>query len=484
MNERGDSQNASADKKEPKGIPNPFTELIDSFRALKGAPLGFWYTNLAYWLDGVAYFGMLTLMAMFFHDVVGLSDITGHKLVSIYTGLITGSMLIFGPLSDRIGVRRSLIISVLLYIIGRTALPLAPSLLPTGSTLIIMFSAAALIIAAAGNGFMQPSCYAGVRKFTDQKTAAMGYGLLYAGMNLGIVVIGIISPRIRTGIHIKGLVDFDGFGIVGVFWFCIFVNVLMLLGLLFLFKSKIERESEQAGGIGSQETETQKRSGRRFSENPLRFIVDWFRGSPLSNSRFMYFIFILLPVQTLFAYQWLVMPQYVTRAFSQIVANNMESIVNVANPLIVVLGVPVITAITRKVPVYRMMIIGSLVSALPSFLFCIGPKFHLLMSYIVLFSLGEAMWQPRFLQFAAELAPKGKTGAYIAYANIPWFLIKALAGLYTGRLMERFCPAGGPFQTETMWLIYGIIAMISPVGLILAKNWVQAGLKARSSSEA
>ncbi|NIO29132.1 MAG: MFS transporter [Candidatus Latescibacteria bacterium] len=479
MSENDHSESTSSEEKESKGIPNPFAELASSFRALKGAPIGFWYTNFAYWLDGISYFGMLTLLAMFFHDVAGLSDSTGHKLVSIYTGLITGFMLIFGPVSDKLGVRRSLIISALLYIIGRSVLPLVPSFLLPGSISMILICLVALVVAAAGNGFMQPSCYAGVRKFSDEKTAAMGYGLLYAGMNLGIVIIGIISPRIRTGIHI-GSLDFDGFGIVGVFWFCVFVNVLMLLGLIFLFTNKIERESEQASAGSTEKVEEPAREDRQSSKNPLRAIADWFKGAPISDGRFMFFIFVLMPVQTLFAYQWLVLPQYVTRAYSQIVADNMESIVNIANPLIIVLGVPVITALTRKVPVYRMMIIGSLVSALPTFFFCLGPKFHLLMSYIILFSLGEAMWQPRFLQFAAELAPKGKTGAYIAYANIPWFMIKALAGLYTGKLMESYCPAGGPFNTETMWLIYGFIAVTSPVGLVLGSRWVEKGLKVRS----
>jgi MFS family permease len=232
-----DNPSDATETTESKGIPNPITELVGSFRALKDAPRAFWYTEYAYWLDGVSYFGMLILLTMFFHDIAGLSDDAGHKLVSIYTGLITGTMLLFGPLSDRLGVRRSLIVSVILYIIGRAALPLAPGFLPPGSTAIAMFCLAALVVAAAGNGFMQPSCYAGVRKFTDEKTAAMGYGLLYAGMNLGIVVIGLISPRIRTGIHIGGL-DFDGWGITGVFWFCVAVNVAMLLGLLFVFRPK------------------------------------------------------------------------------------------------------------------------------------------------------------------------------------------------------------------------------------------------------
>ena len=126
---------------------------------------------------------------------------------------------------------------------------------------------------------------------------------------------------------------------------------------------------------------------------------------------------------------------------------------------------------------------SSTICGLSGGFFVIGPKFPFLMTYYLLFSLGEAMWQPRFLQFAAELAPKGRTGAYIAYANIPWFTVKAVAGLYTGRMMATYCPADGPMRTETMWLIYALIAMISPVGLILARRWVLKGLHTRGSKD-
>ena len=464
------------------GIPNPFTELVTSFRELKGAPRAFWYTNYLYWLDGVAYFGMLTLLAMYFHDILGMTDDTGHKIVSAYMALITGFMLIFGPISDKLGVRKSLLVSVVLYIFGRAALPLAPHFLPVESSAMIVVVFAGLLLAAAGNGFMQPASYAGVRKFSDEKTATMGYGLLYAGMNLGIVFIGFVSSRIRSGLDLGENFRFEGFGIEGVMWFCVLVNVVMLLGLVFFFTPKVEREAEAhaAGmgqGDGSDESEVPAPTGKGL----MAGVVDWFKNSPLSNARFMFFIFALMPVQTLFAYQFLVMPQFVTRAFSDVVANNMEMIVNVSNPLIIVLGVPIITAMTRKVPVYRMMIIGSLVSALPTFFFLLGPNFWLLMAYLVLFSIGEALWQPRFLQYAAELAPKGKTGAYIAFANMPWFMIKFIAGWYTGRMMDIYCPAEGAQNTETMWLIYGLIALISPVALVLAGKWVKKGIDGKAA---
>jgi MFS family permease len=468
----------------PAGLPNPFTELITSFRELKDAPRGFWYTNYIYWLDGVAYFGMLTLLAMYFHDILGMSDDSGHKIVSAYMGLITGFMLIFGPVSDKLGVRKSLLVSAALYIIGRAALPLAPHIFPVDSSVIIVVVFAGLLLAAAGNGFMQPASYAGVRKFSDEKTAAMGYGLLYAGMNLGIVFIGFVSSRIRSGLDLGGGFGFEGFGIEGVMWFCVLVNVVMLLFMILFFTPAVEREAIEAGsgGVGQDE---EPGATTVETRNPVAGAIDWLRNSPLSNARFMFFIFALMPVQTLFAYQFLVMPQYVTRAFSEVVANNMEMIVNVSNPLIIVLGVPVITAMTRNVPVYRMMIIGSLVSALPTFFFLLGPNFWLLMAYLILFSIGEALWQPRFLQYAAELAPKGQTGAYIAFANMPWFMIKFIAGWYTGRMMDIYCPAEGAQNTEAMWLIYGLIAMTSPVALVLARKWVgqknatpqQAGLR-------
>jgi POT family proton-dependent oligopeptide transporter len=480
MAEKSDSQSISnSSNNQPGGIPNPFTELVTSFRELKGAPRGFWYTQYIYWLDGVAYFGMLTLLAMYFHDILGMSDDTGHKIVSGYMALITGFMLIFGPISDKLGVRKSLLVSVALYIIGRTALPLAPYFFPVGSSTLLAVVFGGLLLAAAGNGFMQPASYAGVRKYSDEKTATMGYGLLYAGMNLGIVFIGFVSSRIRSGLNLGENLSFEGFGIEGVMWFCVLVNVVMLLGMVFFFTPKVEREAEEAGaaakgeGEGSGQPDTTSRQASSFGES----VVNWFKSGPLSNARFMFFIFALMPVQTLFAYQFLVMPQFVTRAFSEIVANNMEVIVNVTNPLIIVLGVPVITAMTRKVPVYKMMIIGSLVSALPTFLFLFGPSFWLLMAYLVLFSIGEALWQPRFLQYAAELAPEGRTGAYIAFANMPWFMIKFIAGWYTGSMMDIYCPAEGPQNTETMWLIYGLVAMISPIALVLAGKWVRKGFQ-------
>jgi len=95
-------------------------------------------------------------------------------------------------------------------------------------------------------------------------------------------------------------------------------------------------------------------------------------------------------------------------------------------------------------------------------------------------TIGEAMWQPRFLQYAAEIAPEGRTGAYMGVAQFPWFLTKMLVPLYSGVLMQRYCPSIGERDPQTMWLIFACIAMVSTVLLIAARGWVGKGFKTRA----
>jgi hypothetical protein len=61
-------------------------------------------------------------------------------------------------------------------------------------------------------------------------------------------------------------------------------------------------------------------------------------------------------------------------------------------------------------------------------------------------------------------------------------MVKMLAGFYTGRMMERYCPDAGALNTEVMWLIYALAAMISPIGLILAQKWVKRGFDKRAEA--
>ena len=141
-----------------------------------------------------------------------------------------------------------------------------------------------------------------------------------------------------------------------------------------------------------------------------------------------------------------------------------------------------VAALTVKADTYKMMIYGTFVMAFPTFILALGPSIFHVFAYLILMTIGEAMWQPRFLQWVAEIAPKGMTGIYMGIGQFPWFLTKVVTSLYSGWFLMHYAPDGmlpSQMNTETMWFIYGCIAMVSCIRLILARGWMMKGFKTK-----
>lgn len=458
-------------------------EFLRAFTDLRGTPRALWVYIGIFVADASAYFGMLTLMTTFLASGLGWGDARAGLTVSVYTMLATLFMLGIGSLLEGFGLRRAVLAALGAMIVGRVMYSGAGGLGGGGAAVAVL---GAVLIMAAASAVLQPVCYSAVKQFTDEKTSAMGYGLIYALMNLGIVGIAAASSWLRPAVQavrdgqappagLPGwMAGFSRTGVEAVNWFCVGLSVVTLFAFVLLLRrgdDAARLRPEQVGGSGE--------------GSFVRRMAEYFREGPFTNPRFLFFIFMLLPVRTLFAHQWLTFPQYILRAYPPGVADRMEWLVNWINPGIIFFGVPLLTALTRRVHVYTLMIVGSLVSALPTFLLCGGPSLGLLIGYFVVFSIGEALWSARFLEYASELAPPGKVSQYMGLAQIPWLLAKGTTGFYSGVLLARYCPEGAPperMQTGTLWFIYGCVAMLSPLGLWLARRWVRAGMRAGTGS--
>jgi hypothetical protein len=62
-------------------------------------------------------------------------------------------------------------------------------------------------------------------------------------------------------------------------------------------------------------------------------------------------------------------------------------------------------------------------------------------------------------------------------ANLPWFLAKFTTGLYSGSMLAHFIPKEASMVDKAsgsseMWLIYALIACISPVLLIVFRRYL------------
>jgi dipeptide/tripeptide permease len=453
--------------------PGPLREIVQPFIDLIRAPRALWGVNLAYLLEGFVYFGMLGYLAMYFNELVGLSDVQASPMVGFLTVGITVAMVVLGGRADKLGTRNALLLALLLMLVGR-AVVASGSYLGLGAGMwgpLHLVTMGGLLFVIAGYGLFQPGAYAAVRVLTTEKTAAMGYAMLYALMNLGGWLPSFFSP-VRKAVGINGAY--------------VVYTALTVLGLVLTFfilsRRTVERavaaakaEREAAGGAAAVKPAPEEKQKEPFS------LTRWLRSHPLADVRFTFFIFCLIPVQTLFAHNWLTLPMYVERAFrGTAIGDNFEFAVNL-NPLLIFILVPIVAALTRKRNVYNMMILGTLVMAAPTFLLALGPTPWTLIGYLLVMTVGEAMWQPRFLQYAAEIAPEGRTGSYIGVAQIPWFLTKAIVPIYSGWFLENYCPKDGALDTESMWLIYGAIAMCSTLLLVLARGWMTRDFKTKAA---
>ncbi|WP_424244428.1 dipeptide/tripeptide permease [Elusimicrobium posterum] len=439
---------------------NKKTSLIEELKIIFSSSRAFWLVNMVNFGDGIAYFGILTLLTLFLGTSVGMSDAMTGISVSTFTGLVTLFMFGGGFVSDKYGVRKALTISLLFLLVGRIILTAA--YIPAGHDmkwLGFVMSWVAILFMALGSGILQPALYAGAKEYTNPKVSAIAFSFIYAIMNLGIVCENFISPFIRTSEPFIGGVHGLGWGIMGVFLVCTAITGIMMLVHMVLFNKKVEKECRIA-------VEHDK-------ENENVTWKDRFKRIPFKDTRFMWFIFILLPVRTLFAHQFLTMPDYIFRVFPPAVAAKFEWI-NGLNPFIIVIFVPLIAMFTRRLNVIKVIIAGTTISALTTFLL-IGsePALSLLIAYVIIFSMGEAVWSSRFYEYVGELAPAGQVGAYMGLAGIPWFLAKFTTGLYSGSMLAHFVPKEGAVNPGTMWLIYAIIACITPVGLILTRKWIE-----------
>jgi dipeptide/tripeptide permease len=399
-------------------------------------PWSFWICAVAFVFGGAAYYGVLNILTLFLGQSLRMSDRAASLTVSFFTGAVSIATVLLGPVVDRLGVRRTIFVGFALSLAGRGVLAAAP-LLPAARWV----AWSALAIMALPEGAITSAIYAGVRQSTTKDRSPLGYALLYALFNGGIVAESFSSALVR-----------QRYGPDGVYWMCAALPAAYLALGTVAFPRRFGDPVPPLGG------ETIARSS-------------W-RNAPIANARFLYFVFALLAVRTLFAHQWLTLPDYVVRAYPAKVGARFEWVEGL-NPLIILVGTPVVALLTKRVDLLAVMIGGTLVSASSAFLLAAGPHLTLLLGSQVVFSIGEAVWASRFYEWVAETAPPDRVGAYMGVATIPWFLAKTTTGLYSGDMLARFCPAHGAQRTGTMWLLYGCIALLSPIALFVARRWLR-----------
>ena len=226
--------------------------------------------------------------------------------------------------------------------------------------------------------------------------------------------------------------------------------------------------------------------------------------------KFLAFLTLIVFVRLVFYHMHFTFPKYGIRELGE--GAPVGRLWGVLNPAIIVLLVPLVGALSQKINSYKMITVGSILAAAPVFLLAmppawfqpladgplgelvahwwlgvedpvVNPLYVSIFIFVCIFSVGEAFWSPRLYEYTASIAPKGQVGSYMALSLLPYFVAKLLVGGMSGLLLEYFCPAEGPRNSELMWLIIACMAALCPIGLIAFKKHIRSHEEGRDDPE-
>jgi len=219
-------------------VRDAFRELKQTFVAFVKAPKALWGINIPYVLEGLVYFGILTILGKYCSENVQLSDVHAGWVYSGVTAGITLAMLFLGGVSDRIGVRKALTLAFLMFVVGRVLIAFSGSV-PLGhgaGSPMFWTMVLGLFIMVVAYGLYQPAAYAGIKRYTNPQTAAMGYAVIYGLMNLGAFFSGLLSPRLREAFDHT----FPPNGLTAVFWVYAGLSLMALVVTITILTRKTD----------------------------------------------------------------------------------------------------------------------------------------------------------------------------------------------------------------------------------------------------
>lgn len=174
-------------------------------------------------------------------------------------------------------------------------------------------------------------------------------------------------------------------------------------------------------------------------------VVSWWRGVQQAVctrrfARFVAFSVAMLPaLAVLRNLDGGIYPKFMVRTFGAAVPKGS---IYALNPALDLLLVPLLTGTARAAarPHFQVIRVGLTVAALsPAVVLVYGASLASVVGFVVVLTVGDALYNPRTDAYAMEVAPDGREGTFAGTAAALSFLAEVPAGLLGGVLLERFC---------------------------------------------
>ena len=157
-------------------------------------------------------------------------------------------------------------------------------------------------------------------------------------------------------------------------------------------------------------------------------------GKVVTNPKFMIFLLIFSGYWIVYWQEFLTLPIYVHDFIDPTATERMLSI----GPAIVIALTVVVSVLTQKIPAFRAVILGTLISMIAFAILAVHPTVHAAYATLAVIALGELTQQPRYYDYISRLAPAGQQGTYMGFAFLPLGIGAFVAGPLGGALLHHF----------------------------------------------
>lgn len=448
-------------------VKNYFSE----FKIMKTVSKDFWLVNAIQFFDGLAYFAVIIVISLYLTDNVGFSDMEAGAWQGIFFLFITAFMFSVGSICDTLGVKKTFFIAAFLLMVSRLGMGIAPQFL-TGDPLKYLVMAL-LLVMALGTATLVTNTNAALRHFTTPENRGTGFNVYYLIMNIGAAIAGFgVTDGFRS---VFGPVNGN----------LMILNFSFAMALIcFICAWMISNKHDDATAA--------EKSGTP-QKTPLQIFAEVWKESAFQ--KLVLFLVLTLGVRLVFTHQTMVMPKYYLRTLY----NDFElGLVNSFNPIIIVVGLILFIPIINKFNIVKLLVVGMAISAL-SLLFLAVPGewilaipgiqnlnqayLFIIVAQIFVFAIGELIFSPRFVEYVASVAPKDKVASYMGLSALPMFIARPINGFVSGMLISSYAYDGIRAKIDTgnveymqspewMWMIYFILAAVSPIAILLWRNKV------------
>jgi dipeptide/tripeptide permease len=366
----------------------------------------FWVANISELFERLSYYAAFASLARYLHETLNFGVERASSLTGLFGGLVWFLAAFGGTLADRLGFRRSLslayfILSCSYFLLGSLG---ATWLAPVRNAMpLVVLVTIVLMLPALGIALVKPCVVGTTARASKESVRSIGYSIYYTLVNVGSAAGPYVASWVHQHISVENV-----FRVAALSVFAMFFAVLLL------FKEPRRSDETQTVSLGQ--------AAKNFA-------------TVISNPRFMVFLLIFSGYWIVFWQEFIILPLYI---HNYIDPKADTELILVADPLTVIALQMAVSFLTKRMPAFRAITLGTLISALAWIILAIHPTVVMAVVTLIGVALGEITQSPRYYEYISRLAPSGQQGTYMGFAFLPIGIGSLIGGWFGGVLIHHF----------------------------------------------